>query len=133
MTKDELIHQLSVMGVPSDYLEDVRDEIDHIDWESVNECSVKLANSMPGIGFASTKQRYAAFKAVCRHTDVLIERGELGDSADVIYVFLVLRLTSKRFKKAIETFDFYANRIRAAEASELPSSAYTYWMSLRTR
>jgi hypothetical protein len=84
---------------------------------------------MPGIGFASAQGRLNCFMAVCRHLDSLIEAGEI-DLGESQLLLNLLRMTNRKFMKAITMFDIRGTRARAIERAEMPRSAREYLAGL---
>lgn len=94
-------------------------------WEGAMDAAISAEYAMPGIGFASPTQRINAFISVCRHLDQMMGRGEI-DIVQSQLAINILRLSSRKFKKAAMMFDLRSDRFNAASKVELPESALKY-------
>ncbi len=94
-------------------------------WEQAMEAALSAGGAMPGIGFASPTQRINAFLAVCRHLDQMIGEGRI-DIAQSQLAINILRLSNKKFNKAVTMFDLRSNRFSISAQAELPHSAQEY-------
>ena len=122
--KQHFISKLSSVGLDTAALHSVLGR-----YEDFADLAEELRRSMPGIGFASASQRMNCFIAVCRHLDAMIESGRvsLGDSQ---FVLMILRLSDKKFEKAITMFDTRGPRYSLRERAEMPRSAREYLAGL---
>ena len=120
MTKAEFIQVSKANGIDVSLMEDELKNFDQI-----IETALDVQAAMPGIGFISIRQRLNCFMAVCRHLDVRIEEGGLT-MPEVSIILGVLKLTDRRFGKAIAAFEMYADRYGARERAEMPRTARSY-------
>ena len=124
ISKQELLGKLAASGLDRDQ---VSQELE--DYDEFALCAAELQAAMPGVGFLSVKQRMNCFMAVCRHLDEFVDRGRLtvGQSQ---YVLMILRLSDKKFEKAIGMFDIRGSRYGTAERADMPRSAREYLAGL---
>ncbi len=94
-------------------------------WKPAEDASRVVGAFMPGIGFLSVQQRLNAFFAVCRHFDKLVEEHTLSEDQCQLSIN-ILRLTNKKFSKAIAMFELRANRFDAKARADMPVSARQY-------
>lgn len=98
-------------------------------WEDAHEAATIVEAAMPGIGFLSTRQRLNAFFAVCRHLDQMIDGGEI-DLARAQLAMSILRVSNKRFLKAVTMFDVRHKRFDASARADMPETAREYLAGL---
>lgn len=98
-------------------------------WDCARDAAVEALNRMPSIGFLSVQHRLNAFLSVCRHLDQMVGDGRI-DASEAQMALNILRLSSKRFSKAITMFDTRAPRFDAACRAEMPDSAKEYLAGL---
>lgn len=98
-------------------------------WSGAEDAAVTVFPSIPGVGFFSVQKRLAAFVAVCRHLDQLVDSGSSSED-EAQLAMLILRLESKTFMKAATMFDIRGPRYSAFDRAQLPRSANVYLQGL---
>lgn len=101
-------------------------------WERAKELSIVAFSKMTGIGFMSNLKRYNTFLATCSVLDeeLGLKFGESDKNVKTIhtvcYTLILMRSSSKQFRKAFQTFCFYIPRMGAKERAELPVAAHIF-------
>lgn len=95
------------------------------DFSALRNAVDGILNRMPSIGFLSPRRRLRCFMTVCEHLDSLIERGLLTLD-DALMALDVLRLESRKFRKAVRMFRRRAavTDVPGIEARPLVSRCY---------
>jgi hypothetical protein len=101
------------------------------DFDRAREAAVAVLAAFPGIGLLSPLRRMNAFYAACHHLDRLVQEAAITED-EAQAVVLILRMSDGRFRKAVDTFDAYAGRIRAREAAEMGATARSYLVNLHS-
>jgi hypothetical protein len=97
-------------------------------WDEAFNGAVALQRSMPGIGFMSVQKRLAAFFAVCRQLDQIVDSGQLTQDEGQLSL-QILRLSNRAFNKAMTMFEIRGDRFGVVAQIEMPMSARVYLAS----
>ena len=115
LTKSELLEAISKI-VP-DFTES-----NLANFDAIVRVSQTLIDTMPSIGILSIRYRMSSFIETCRRLDAIVESGQISGD-DGACVFMMLRLSDRRFKKAMQCFTLQAPNIGLEMWAALPKSA----------
>ncbi|MCE9665992.1 hypothetical protein LY622_21410 [Halomonas sp. M5N1S17] len=91
-------------------------------WPDAERAARVCLARMPGIGVLSFSRRAKAFLFVSRALDDYVEKGEL-DQEQAQLALTIMRLQSRRFRKAESMFSARASRFSQNELASLPETA----------
>lgn len=121
-----------------DFLEAMQDEVSLSEaercrltslWPAAERAALDCLTRMPGIGVLSFSRRVKAFVFVSRTLDAYVKKGEL-DQEQAQLALTIMRLQSRRFRKAVLMFAARASRFSQDDWASLPETARIFLQAI---